>query len=160
VQGTVKEAAGLLASEFRRHDRPSPCHDPHSPNKWHPRLLKIFQAWKNMDPPTKRQPVIPPKHLRYPRRIAVSKRDFALADLAEGAWFFACCRCEYLTVYGERKTKILCLRIVVFLTRYLDQVDHSDPDLAAKAYYVAVTFEDQKNGHKKEMRSQERSGDN
>jgi hypothetical protein len=112
-----------------------------------------------MDPPTKRQPPITPNHLCYLRRIAVSEWDFTLADISGGAWFFTCHSCEYLTVYGERKTIILCLRNIVFLTRDRDHVAHSDPDLATKAYYVAITFEDQENGHKKEMRSHEHSGD-
>ena len=54
--------------------------------------------------------------------------------------------CEYLTVAGERKTKLLCLRNIRFF-RHGREIKHNDPLLSASDY-VAITFENQKNGER------------
>jgi hypothetical protein len=105
---------------------------------------------------------ITPKHLRYLHLYATqinSPIHQALATLVTAAFFFACRSCEYLRVVVRGKTKILCISNIVFTTSDYTVINHHDTNLLTKAAYVSVIFEDQKNNHKFEKRTQQRSSD-
>jgi hypothetical protein len=110
----------------------------------------------------KRSCAITPKHIRYLHLYAAqihSPLHQALATLVTAAFFFACRSCEYLRVVVRGKTKILCVKNIVFTTEDYSIINPYDTDLLHKAAFVSVTFEDQKNNHKFEKRTQQRSTD-
>jgi hypothetical protein len=82
-----------------------------------------------------------------------------MADLTIGAFFFAMRSCEYSSVAERGKTKLLTVGNIRFYTRDRTEISHLDPTLQLIAEYVTVTFEDQKNNHKMETRTQQRTGD-
>ena len=82
-----------------------------------------------------------------------------MADLSVCAFFFAMRSCEYLNVPVRGKTKKLLVRNVRFYDKNRDELSQRDPNLENRTQFVTVTFEDQKNNHKNETRSQQRSGD-
>jgi hypothetical protein len=65
------------------------------------------------------------------------------ADLAIGAFFFACRSCEYLQVKGSRRTRTLQKGNIVF-RRNRTIIPHDSPDLH-RAETVTLLFQDQKN---------------
>jgi hypothetical protein len=80
------------------------------------------------------------------RLLAVTLTDIAAADLAMGAFFFACRSCEYSHVTGPRRTKPIRVGDVQFrLGRKI--LLHSSLDLHL-ADTVSLTFRDQKNRSK------------
>jgi hypothetical protein len=83
--------------------------------------------------------------------LATSPADTAAADLAMGAFFFACRSCEYLQVKGPRRTKTLQVGDIQFRKGH-SVVPHSSPDLHL-ADTVSLTFRDQKNRDKMATRS-------
>ena len=110
-----------------------------------------------MDPPKRQQPAITPRHLRHLARLGeITPTIQPLADRAIGAWFFALRSCEYLRVTGERKTLPLRLTDITFLSRSKEILHNTDPNLPTRAYYVQLTFRDQKNNSKFETRTQQR----
>jgi hypothetical protein len=76
------------------------------------------------------------------------------------AFFFACRSCEYLHVTVRGKTKLLCVRNIKFTSRTYKILDPYNDDLMQHAFYVSVTFEQQKNNVKNETRTQQRNEDN
>jgi hypothetical protein len=108
-----------------------------------------------------RQKAITPKllrHLIYPTNTAVvnEPKDHA-ADLMVGAFFFAMRACEYVRTPIPGKTKRIRLGCIHFLSKKRDRISHDDPDLLARAKFVTVVFEDQKNGERFEARTQEKT---
>jgi hypothetical protein len=83
----------------------------------------------------------------------------ALTELIIGAFFFACRSCEYLRVTVRGRTKILCLANIRFTSHTYEEIHHSDNNLLQKAHFVSVTFEEQKNNHKQETRTQTKNDD-
>ena len=65
-----------------------------------------------------------------------------IADLCNGAFFFACRSCEYAKTKGTRKTEIITLGNICFRTR--NRVI-TDPALFSSAETVSITFVNQKN---------------
>jgi hypothetical protein len=87
----------------------------------------------------------------YMKAHASSELEHHTADLALGAFFFACRSCEYLKVKGARRTKTL--RVVDIQFRRGRQVlAHDSPSLHL-ADTVTVTFQDQKNRAKAASRT-------
>ena len=82
-----------------------------------------------------------------------------MADLTIGAFFFAMRSCEYSSVAERGKTKLLTVGNIRFYTKDQTEIAHLDPTLQLIAEYVTVTFEDQKNNHKMETRTQQCTGD-
>jgi hypothetical protein len=89
--------------------------------------------------------------------LAASPADHAVADLAMGAFFFACRSCEYSSVKGPRRTKTLRVGDVQF-RRGRHIIPHTSPDLHL-AEQVSVVFRDQKNRDKMATRSAWRTTD-
>jgi hypothetical protein len=81
----------------------------------------------------------------------------ASAKLAIMAFFFAMRSCEYTTFRDPGRTKTLDVAHVLFCDSR-KQIIPQDCDVA-DAVYVTVTFVDQKNGDKMDMRTQRRTGD-
>jgi hypothetical protein len=75
----------------------------------------------------------------------------ATADLAMGAFFFACRSCEYTKVTGSRRTKPIRVGDVQFL-QGKKIIPHDSPDLHT-AKTVSVIFQDQKNRSKFQTRT-------
>jgi hypothetical protein len=91
------------------------------------------------------------------RKLANTESESASADLAMGAFFFACRSCEYLHVSGTRRTKTLRVGDIQFRQgRHV--IPHLSPDLHL-AEQVSVVFRDQKNRHKMATRSAWRTVD-
>jgi hypothetical protein len=82
----------------------------------------------------------------------------AMADLSIAAFFWACRSCEYCTVSGERKTKLLETQNVVFYNAQNKIIPHSS-DTIFSAGYVTVTFFFQKNEERDESITHHRSKD-
>jgi hypothetical protein len=83
----------------------------------------------------------------------------ALSELVTGAFFFACRSCEYLRVVSRGRTKLLRLRNIVFTTADYKTLPHNTPNIVQLAEYVSITFEEQKNSHKFEKRTQSQNND-
>jgi hypothetical protein len=95
--------------------------------------------------------------LREFRRLAISKMDKARCELFIGAFFFAMRSCEYLTVNGTRKTKLLSIKNIRFFLGK-KRLKHSDKNLHL-ASSVSITFEEQKRGTKNDTITHHRTTD-
>jgi len=127
-----------------------------------PSIRALLQACDNISPPEKKQKAVTVKLLRKLWRLASSRlranlHDHAI-DLIIGAFFFAMRSCEYTITKLPGKTKVMRLKSVRFRDRSMRTIRHSDPDLARRAEFVSVTFEDQKNGEKMDVRTQRKTG--
>jgi hypothetical protein len=163
VAGTIKAAAGCLASSFRDNLKPSPFHLAGSQNL-HPTFKALFRAFENVDPPTKRQKAMTPKLLRKPLEASshsslVDTAPAVAADLVIGAFFFAMRSCEYSKPATPGQTKCIDLDGLIFRSTSNTVIDHNDADPLTKAEYVTVTFVNQKNGKKMDSRTQRRTRD-
>ena len=144
ASGTVRATVDDVASTFRDHRHPDPRLDEgRKPSRL---LSRLYSSYSNKDLPAKQQKAIPPSILQQLQLNTSTNRAIAISQLAIGAWFFAMRSCEYLTVFGERKTKRLCLRNLRFF-REGREIKHTDRTLPS-CDYVSITFEDQKNGEK------------
>lgn len=87
--------------------------------------------------------------------------EFTTAELIAAAFFFACRGCEYVTVPkgATRKTRRLRLRNLQFHSADRQRLLMSDRNTVDQAFYVSITFEDQKNGRKMATRTHQVSGD-
>jgi hypothetical protein len=124
----------------------------------------LLKAFDNIDPPKKQQKAITPKLLRAMYKTSGTglpatnnTAQAAAAGLAIMAFFFAMRSCEYTTVREPGRTKTLDVAHILFrddrkrkLTQDCDVND---------TVYVTVTFVNQKNGDKMDMRTQRRIGD-
>jgi hypothetical protein len=79
-------------------------------------------------------------------RLSLSCIDKARCELFLSAFFFAMRSCEYFTVSGKRKTKLLCIKNIRFF-RGRRPINHADPHLHLSTA-VSITFEEQKRGTK------------
>ena len=91
-------------------------------------------------------------------KISRSARDHA-TDLIIIAFFFAMRSCEFAKAKKKGRTKMIRLGGIKFYSKDHKEIPHDDPKLMAKAVYVWVLFEAQKNLLKWESRTQMRSGD-
>jgi hypothetical protein len=96
-----------------------------------------------VDPATTRQKAISVNVLKTMRDRAIIAADIAAADLAMGAFFFACRSCEYSRVKGPRRTKTIRIGDVQF-RQGSTVLPHTSPHLPL-ADTVSLTFRDQKN---------------
>jgi hypothetical protein len=79
--------------------------------------------------------------------------------LIVGAFFFAMRVCEYVKTPVPGKTKRVRLGCIHFLLRNRNRIPNNKPDLLAKAKFVPIVFEDQKNGERFEARVHEKTKD-
>lgn len=66
--------------------------------------------------------------------------------------------CEYVSTPVRGRTKLLTLDNICFRDKHRVLIPHHSPDLSTRAFYVTITFVDQKNGIKMDRRTQRRSG--
>ena len=137
--GTVRQTLSNLASAFTINDHADPRHN--DEGDIHPHLKNILRAFSRNDPKCEPQKAITPMLLAY---LYKRTDNFAqhIADLCNGAFFFACRSCEYSQTKGTRKTKIITLGNIGFRTR--NRVI-TDPALFSTAETVSITFVNQKN---------------
>ena len=120
-------------------------------------LQRQLRGYRSSDAPEKRQIAISGSVLREFYRLALSNMDKARCELFIGAFFFAMRSCEYVTVYGKRKTKLLSVKnIRFFIGKRL--VNHSDKNLHL-ASSVSITFKEQKRGTKNDTITHHRTND-
>ncbi len=163
VAETSRKATGHVAAAIRKRLEPSPFHLADG-KTLRPALTSLLRAFTNLDPAPQRPKAITPKLLRAMYRLsgAGSRRTHdtaqaAAAELGIVGFFFAMRSCEYTTTRNPGKTKVLDIGHITFRDarkRVLPQ----DCDLLA-AEYVTLTFVDQKNGHKMDSRTQQKTGD-
>ena len=115
VEGTVRSAAGHLASSFRDNLQQSPFHIAGS-SHLRPSIKALLRAFKNVDPPEKRQKAVTPLLLRKLYASGRSKDDphAVVADLVIGAFFFAMRSCEFSKTPRAGRTKCITLGDIVF----------------------------------------------
>ena len=151
---TVKTTASKVAQTFRTFGITDPTVD--AEGQCHITLTRLYRRFDDEDTPTKRQPALPLKVFRGLYSSATSKLDNTVADLACGALFFGMRSCEYLQVAakaGERKTKLICIKHIVFRTEG-KIIKSRKISLLLQAQTVSITFETQKNGEKMETVTQ------
>lgn len=111
---------------------------------------------KQHDPPVKKEKALLPKHILFLLESSKGNEFLeASADLIAAGYTYGCRSCEYLRVYGERKTKLLRLRDITF-SRDDEILPHDDPWLFT-ADTVTVEFQEQKSGRKQQPISFDRS---
>jgi hypothetical protein len=114
-------------------------------------------------PNTVRQKAITPKLLRYliynTNNAVINDPTDHAADLIVGAFFFAMRACEYVKTPVSGKTKRVRLGCIHFLSGNRNRIPNNEPDLLAKAKFVTIVFEDQKNGERFEARIHEKTRD-
>ena len=82
----------------------------------------------------------------------------AMADLSTCAFFWCMRSCEYTTVSGERRTKLLCLANIKFYTSDNRIISHTSQQIFDAAS-VSVTFEFQKRLTREDTISHHKSQD-
>jgi hypothetical protein len=114
VGGTVEETLAKLGQIFRTNVGFNPYHgsDRHSV---HPLLQRQIKGMKNTNPSPIPQKALPVSVYReIHRRAKISSSDATIsttiADLMTIAFFWCMRSCEYSSVQGERRTKLLCFR--------------------------------------------------
>lgn len=155
AEGSVRAAIDAVAATFRINQLPSPVHDPSG------RLLYLLgrqlKGYKNADPASKPQKALPPSVFRSVASVTITPLDVAIGQLVIGAFFFAMRSCEYSTVSGERRTKLLSLKSIRFF-KDKKLLPHDSPHLHL-ADSVSITFEFQKNDQRDETITMHRTAD-
>jgi hypothetical protein len=95
--------------------------------------------------------------LRMFYKLAISPFDKALCELFIGAFFFTMRSCEYVQVFGPRRTKLLSIKNINFYRRK-HKLTHDDP-LLHMSECISITFELQKKETKNNVITQHRSTD-
>lgn len=116
-----------------------------------------MKGYKNADPASKPQKALPPSVFRSVASVTITPLDVAIGQLVIGAFFFAMRSCEYSTVSGERRTKLLSLKSIRFF-KDKKLLPHDSPHLHL-ADSVSITFEFQKNDQRDETITMHRTAD-
>ncbi|KAL7467245.1 hypothetical protein ACHAXS_007490, partial [Conticribra weissflogii] len=155
AESTVRNTISFVASTFREQDRPNPTRD--DDGKLSRLLSQQFQAFKNNDPNPAQQKALPIGVLCEIAKRKTTEVERA-SRLAIGAFFFACCSCEYLKVpqAEKRQTDVLRLRNIRFFKKG-NEWNHPDKDLEY-ADCLSITFEWQKKDERMDTVTQMASG--
>jgi len=155
ISSTVRATFDAVAQAFRTEDLPSPLHDASG------KLAFILQwqlrGYTNKDASSMPQKAATPRILREMDKVDAIPTDQACSQLSRGAFFFAMRSCEYLSVSGERRTKLLCLENVQFF-RNKKELPHDHAELHL-ADCVLITFVFQKNDERDATVTQHRTLD-
>ena len=137
VAGTVSKAISNLAATFQEHNQADPRKT--NENETDKFITNIIKSFRKSDPKEKAQKAITPALLWH--LYTRGKTDFFthLADLTNGAFFFACRSYEYSKTSGTRKTKTITLGNIAFRRGHKQLTEHHAADS------VSVTFVAQKN---------------
>jgi hypothetical protein len=156
--GSVQEALAKLGQIFRADMGYNPYHGQNE-SGIAPCLSRQLHGMKNNDPAVKPQKAPPVSVFREMHRLAKGSHLFtAMANLSTCAFFWCMRSCEYTTVSGERRTKILCLKNIVFQDKD-NKIIPITSILIFTAVCVTVTFEFQKKLTREDSISQHKSGD-
>ena len=154
VAGTVAKTLSCLATTFQNDNKGDPRLS--ADGKTDIFLTAIARSFKNEDPKEKQQKAATPEVLAY--LFSRPKDDtFAqhIADVVNGAYFFACRSCEYSQTTGTRKTKIITPRTIVFRHRNRTIKNRK---MFHTATTVSITFINQKNDNNYETVTQHKNG--
>jgi hypothetical protein len=158
--GTVQETLAKLGQIFRSNVGFNPYHGEEGTAP-HPLLARQIKGMKNLDPGTKQQKALPVKVYREALKSAKASRDplaTAIAYLLVMAFFWCMRSCEYSTVKGERRTKIICLRNIRFYNHQRKLIPQNSP-LIFEAACVSITLEMQKKEIRDDTVTHQASGD-
>jgi hypothetical protein len=154
---------GHVALAFRKRFKRSPFHL-EDEKVLRPSVQSLFRAFENLDPPPHRQKAITPKFLRKLFKLSgaglSAMRDTApavTAELSIVAFFYAMRSWEHTTSRISGRKKIIDIGHVTFSDRRKCILPF--PCNVSDAEYVTITFKDQKNGKKMDVRTQQRTGD-
>jgi hypothetical protein len=120
-------------------------------------LQRQLHGYRPSNVPEKHQIALSGSVLREFYRPALSKMDKARCELYIGAFFFTMHSCEYVAIYGNRKTKLLSVKNIHFFMGKR-KVNHSDNNLHLSSS-VSVTFEEQKRETKNDTITHHRTND-
>jgi hypothetical protein len=109
---SVRSALDGISQVFKLVDRPDPRLD--RDGQFALLLQKQLRGYRTSDPPPKPQPALTASILCQFYHMAVSDFDKVLCGLFIGAFFFAMRSCDYIQVYGPRRTKLLSVKSVKF----------------------------------------------
>ncbi|MGH7974184.1 MAG: hypothetical protein ACREBR_01565 [bacterium] len=154
-EGTVRASVDYVSQTFRARNRRDPRHDDEG-HLAHV-LQRQFRGYKNQDSAERPQHAISATVLRTIFSLRQSPIDEAIAQLLIGAFFFAMRSCEYCNVTGSRRTKLLTLGNLRFLTGK-KELHHKDDNLS-QADTISITFEFQKRDTRNDIITMPRSGD-
>jgi hypothetical protein len=153
-----------LAATFWNNLQPNPLHVQNS-SVLHPLIRALFKAFDNADPAPNCQKAITPKFMRQlfvtygtGIRLLHDTAPAITTGLVLGAFVFAMRSCEFSQTCLSGRTKCIMLGGLIFQSRTKTIVEHDNPDLLTQAKFITVTFEDQKNGIKKDSCTQQRTG--
>jgi hypothetical protein len=112
--GTVEETLAKLGQIFRTNLGFNPYHGPDG-HSVHPLLSCQIKGMKNTDPspvPQKALPVTVYREIHRQAKLATSGATLSstIANLLTIAFFWCMRSCEYSSVQGDRRTKILCFK--------------------------------------------------
>ncbi len=118
---------------------------------------------KNTDPGVEPQKALPVSVYREIHRRAKQDKDNSnlsstVADLLTIAFFWCMRSCEYSSVSGDRRTKLLCFRNIRLFDAENKPIPHNSQSLH-KAQSVSITFEFQKKEVRDDTISHTRSED-
>eukprot|EP00957_Ditylum_brightwellii_P093136 7091070-Ditylum_brightwellii.AAC.1 len=94
AEGTVRGAVSYVTQTFRENDHPNPTRD--NDGELGRLLSRQYKAFKNKDPKSKQQKALPIEVLKVVAKAKATESQRAVAQLAIGAFFFACKSCKYL----------------------------------------------------------------
>ncbi len=131
----------------------------------HPILARQIKGMKNTDPGTVAQKALPVSVYREIHHQAKLHNDASaqmlastVADLLTIAFFWCMRSCEYSSVTGPRRTKLLCFRNIRLFDKNNKPIQHN-ADNIDQATSVSITFEFQKKDIRDDTISHQRSGD-
>ncbi len=155
ASSTVRSAVDNVAQTFRDNDRDDPRYDKNGkPSRL---LSQQYKGYKNADPNERQQKALPASVLHETCKDRSTVRAIAVGQLAMGAYFFAMRSCEYTSVTGSRRTKLLTLHNFRFF-RNKQELQLDDPFLL-NADAISITFEFQKSNVKNETVTLHPSGE-
>jgi hypothetical protein len=118
-------------------------------------LQRQFRHFSNTDKPPTQQAAVTGSILRKFHQLTTTNLEKTMCDLFIGAFFFAMRSCEYLSVTGIRRTKLLQVNNIRFF-KSKRELDHSDKQLH-QADTISITFEFQKKDTKNDTITQNKS---
>jgi hypothetical protein len=152
---SVRSTLDGISQVFKLVERPNPRLD--RDGQFTLLLQNQLRGYSTSDPPPKPQPALTASILRQLYHMAVSDFDKALCNLFIGAFFFAMRSCEYVQVYGPRRTKLLSIKSIKFYKgRRIISILEPGFDRASS---VSITFELQKKDAKGDIITQHATGD-
>jgi hypothetical protein len=144
-----------VGQTFKAYDLPDPRLDRQNNTSF--LLLRKFKGYASEDPGERQQQAFTGSVLRMIFLLSLAPLAVAISQLIVAAFFFMMRSCEYLSVPGERCTKLVCIHnIRFFLGRC--ELCHDDPRLSL-ADTVSILFKYQKRDERNETETQHRTGD-